>query len=89
MKRRKGSSKYANLQRRIKKIANGMAQANEKSPVFILKKGKIKKLTRSEYDELVKEAEGLSYFAGYEIPVGIVIGIASNNASKNQRGKGK
>ena len=44
-----------------------MGQAGPTSPVFILKGKRLIKLKRSEYDRLVEEAEGLSYFAGYRI----------------------
>lgn len=52
---------------RINRIANGMAQAGPKSPVFVVKGKKLVKLKRDEYDRLVEEADSLSYFAGYQI----------------------
>ncbi|ABE46880.1 hypothetical protein [Polaromonas sp. JS666] len=66
-KRRRKSSRMANLIIRINSIANGMAQSGPKSPVFIVKNKKIIKLKRNEYDRLVEEADSLSYFAGYQI----------------------
>ena len=66
-RRRKKGSRNANLQIRIRRVINGMGQAGPTSPVFILKGKRLIKLKRSEYDRLVEEAEGLSYFAGYRI----------------------
>lgn len=55
-KHRKGS-RNANLQIRIRQIANGMEQAAPNSPVFVLKNKKIVKLDRAKYDRLVDDAD--------------------------------
>lgn len=61
------SSRAANLQRRVRMIANGMRDAGPNTPKFIVNNGKIVKLTRVQYEELVERADSLSYFAGYTI----------------------
>lgn len=66
-KRTKKSSRMANLQRRIRMIANGMTEAGPNSPAFIVRGKKIVKLKRTEFDRLAEEADSLSYFAGYQI----------------------
>lgn len=65
--RRRKSSRTANLRIRINRIANGMAQAGPKSPVFIVKGKKLVKLKREEYDRLVEEADSLSHLSGYHV----------------------
>lgn len=65
--RKSKGSRNANLQIRINRVVNGMGQAGPTSPVFILKGKRVIKLKRSEYDHLVAEADGLSYFAGHRI----------------------
>lgn len=66
-KKRRKSSRAANLIIRINQITNGMKEAKPNSPVFIVKKKKVVKLSREEYTRLEEEAEPLSYFAGYSI----------------------
>jgi hypothetical protein len=57
-KAKKGSSKAANLQRRISMIANGMDQAGPNSPVFLLINGRIRKLKRVELHGVASAENG-------------------------------
>lgn len=73
MSKRMKSSRVANQHTRARQIVNGLGQAGPKSPVFVVKGKRIVRLTRQQYDKLVDEAEGLSYFAGeYILPEDLV-----------------
>lgn len=67
-KRRKGSRAH-NAMIRWQMICNGMAQAKENSPRFILKDGKIKKLSAQAYRDLVDRYADLDIdpFAGCQV----------------------
>lgn len=67
MSRLKKSSKAQNQYVKMRQIANGMADSGPKKPVFVQKRGKIKKLSRAEFEQLEEESKSLSYFAGYPI----------------------
>lgn len=44
-----------------------MELAGPNSPVYILKKGRLVKLTRAKFEELADKAESLSFFAGRQL----------------------
>lgn len=62
-KRSKGS-KRANLEIRIRRIANGAAQRRPDSPVHVLQGGRIVKMSAAKHQALEDEISGLEYFAG-------------------------
>lgn len=57
-KRRKGSRNH-NVLIRWRQICNGMEQAKQNSPRFILKNGKIRKLSAQAYRDLVDSCADL------------------------------
>lgn len=63
-KKRSKSSSRANLEIRIRRIANGSAQRRSDSPVHVLQGGRIVRMTAAAYQALEDEISGLEYFAG-------------------------
>jgi hypothetical protein len=66
-KRPKGSRR-ANLEIRIRQIANRAENCNGKGPVFLLVNGRIRRVTPQAYEAMLNEIDGLEYFSGESLP---------------------
>lgn len=72
-KRSKGSRR-ANLEIRIRQIANRAKNSNGKGPVHLLVDGRIRCVTAQAYEDMLNEIDGLEYFAGETLPRPMRIG---------------
>mgnify|MGYP006878822889 CR=1 FL=1 len=69
MKRKQSKgSRRANLEIKIRQIANGSRQRTASSPVHLLVNGRIRRINAQAYQDTLDEIEGLEYFAGESLP---------------------